>query len=169
MARALNLPQPYGGLAVVAVLAAMIGGPVLVSWLIRLRRKRSGGEAEVDEEDETDDPEALNEIIRATVQERGPSKGWLVKSAADLVYQLLRGEDFLYIVRVGSILNPDPRRMIGLPEEFRQGRGNTAIPLRDILEVRVNAGRAINPYLRIRTYNGDRRLHVLRRPRRGRR
>jgi len=150
-----DLPQPYGGLAVVAVLAAMVGGPALGARLIQVRRKRRGGEAE---EGEAEGPEALNASIRAAIQERGPAKGWLVKSAADLVYQLLRGEDRLYVVRLGSGLYSDPGRMIGSPEEFRPGRGNASIPLRDILEVRVNPGRAINPYLRIRTHDGTRRF-----------
>jgi hypothetical protein len=90
-----------------------------------------------------------------------PANSLLVRAFGYTLYQLFRGREALYVVRLGVEAEANSALEIASEEAFTPARGNEIIPLGDILEVRANPGRAFNPFLRIRARRRTRRFTFL--------
>ena len=146
------LDSPTGGFFKVSALVAAYFG-LLYMFQALEKRKRDSGRAETKEGSEKPDDARRNANRSAS--------SFMVKAFGDTLYQLFRGRERLYIVRLGYEAEPNSALMIASEEAFTPARGNESISLGDILEVRANPGRAIRPSLRIRARGRTRRFVFL--------
>ena len=147
------LDSPPGGFFKnFTLLAAWIGIDEYFKW----RKKRYPDEDEEEAEDWYVPGRALQEAL-----EEIPADSLMVKTSGDALFQLYRGANQLYIVRIGSVQEPEREREILSEEAFIPSRKNDQINLSDIEEVLINTGQSSNPRLKIRTREKTRRFRFL--------